>query len=574
MKNEARISASLWIAVILLLLVLYVDVALRLSYGLQSVFDEGFFFLFFKPDSVFTAYTRPLSLSGEVLKAFLPGVQEWDVLALRKLAFGLKGLGIVVLIFSSCYFVSKERKEKSLPALLSMVACIMLLGLSVMPSVVVNMNDEMVFIEAVVLSFCLLAVSSKRDWGRCVWVGLVGLFSFFGMLCNAPGGFMLGLLSVLFLALYNGYEKRKMLKTSLVLFIGIAVGVLVMHFAVISLGEVVDFIKAALTQTTSGGSASHHSLSKLAVRLLLDIRDLAIMLTMLCGISYLGGLVQRKTGKQWLTAIVGIVLFVILYKWQVKPQIKLAGVISWLVLLTCVVYGKKKENGESWNDVVLVSFFFLLPFGLSFGSNLGILSKAATFIVPWGLLIFFLSCLTKSQSKLFSKGLLAFMFIFILSGLVRGLVGRDDNTAAFVKERPIARMQLNKDQYAFYNEVYDILCNYGYHSQQDTILAFCFNEMTVVAMDAVPYTNDQLPEEFVLHSKENLVKPKYMVLSEWDEEVLMPFFEALDWEVSDTYDCYKLINNPDPESGWGMTQSSVYCLRKEVLFDDVQNINE
>lgn len=568
MKNEAKIGARVWIAVILLLLVLYIDAFLHLNYGLKSVFDEGFFFLFFKPEEVFTVFTKPLSLSGEVLKAFLPGVQEWDVLTLRRVSFGLKGLGIAMLILSSCYFVSKEREEKSLSALLSLVACIMLMGLFVLPSVVVNMNDELVFVEAIVLSFCLLAVSSKKDWGRCLWVGLVGLFSLFGMLCNAPGGFMLCLLSSLFLVLYNGYDKKKLFKTLLAQFAGLVLGVLVMHFAVISIGGVVDFVKAALMQTTSGGNASHHSLSQLVLRMLFDARDCVIILTLLCGISYLCGLVQRKIGKRWLTAIVGIVLFVVLYKWQAKPEIKFAGIVTWIVLMTCVVYGKKKENGGSWNDVVLVVFLFLLPFGLSFGSNLGILTKAATFILPWGVLIFVLSYVTRIQNRLFSNGILVFVFALVLFGHARGLARRNhSNTDVFSKEYPIARMQLNKDQFAFYNEVHGILSDYDYRSGQDTILGFCFNEMTIVAMDAVPYTNDQLPEEFALHPKNELVEPRFMILSEWDEEVLKPFFKSLAWKFPEGYDCYKLVNNPDPDSGYNKTQSTLYCRKKEQHFD-------
>lgn len=568
MKSEAKIRGSIWIVVILLFLVLYVDVFLHLNYGLQSVFDEGFFFLFFKPEDAFTVFTRPLSLSGEVLKAFMPGIQEWDVLTLRRVAFGLKGLGIAVLIFSSCYFVSKDRKEKSVVSLLSLAACIMLMGLFVMPSVVVNLNDELVFVEAIVMSFCLLAVSSKKDWGRCLWTGLVGLFSFFGMLCNAPGGFMLCLLSFLFLALYNGYDKKKLFKTSLAQFVGLVLGVLLMHFAVISLGGVVDFVKAALMQTTSGGNASHHSLSILVLRMLFDARDCVIILTLLCGISYLCGLVQRTIGKQWLTVIVGIVLFVVLYKWQAKPEIKFADIVTWIVLMTCVVYGKKKENGGSWNDVVLVLFLFLLPFGLSFGSNLGILTKAATFILPWGVLIFVLSYVTRLQNRLLSNGILVFVFALILMGHARGLARRDNtDTNAFSKEYPIARMQLNKNQFAFYNEVHDILSEYNYRSGQDTILGFCFNEMTIVAMDAVPYTNDQLPEEFALHPKNELVEPRFMILSEWDEEVLKPFFKSLDWKFPEGYDCYKLVNNPDPNSGYNKTQSTLYCRKEDHNFD-------
>ena len=132
----------------------------------------------------------------------------------------------------------------------------------------------------------------------------------------------------------------------------------------------------------------------------------------------------------------------------------------------------------------------------------------------------------------------------------------------FEAERPIARMNLSHNQKAFYEEVHTILSKYGYKGKQDTLLGFCFNEMTVVAMDAIPYTNDQQPEEFLLHDLENLPYPKYMILSEWDSIVLYDRLLELNWDFPVAYDYYKLENNPDPNSGYNMTQSMIYCRKQ------------
>ena len=134
-------------------------------------------------------------------------------------------------------------------------------------------------------------------------------------------------------------------------------------------------------------------------------------------------------------------------------------------------------------------------------------------------------------------------------------------------------MQLNTNQKNFYDEVYDNLNDYGYISGNDTLLGFCFNEMTVIAMDAIPYTNDQQPEEFLMHSKEKLIKPNFMILSEWDEKVLSPFFESLEWDFPESYDVIKLKNNPDHNSGWGLNQSILYCLKKRRKCSNLDNIS-
>lgn len=289
-------------------------------------------------------------------------------------------------------------------------------------------------------------------------------------------------------------------------------------------------------------------------------------LVMLCGITYLCGLIQHELGKKWLTIVVGVVLFVIMYKWQVKPEIKIVSIVTWMVLMSWVIMRDAQPDVRIWDDkIILVLFLFLMPMAISVGSNLGFMNKATTFIVPWGVLLYFLSDMTTNSNKLFSVGILVFVFSLILFGHCRGLLLQQHDDAVFADEYPIARMQLNENQFGFYKEVYDVLNDYGYKSQQDTILGFCFNEMTIVAMDAVPYTNDQLPEEFLLHDKGMCVKPTFMILSEWDVEVLKPFLTLLVGEIAEEYDVFKLKNNPDPDSGYSMTQSTLYCLKNRRI---------
>ena len=291
-------------------------------------------------------------------------------------------------------------------------------------------------------------------------------------------------------------------------------------------------------------------------------------LTILCGVAFVSDLVYRKCDRIWLAALVGFVLFVILYKWQVKPGIGFASIVSWLLLMNLLLLTKDKKNVVNWNDLILVMFLWLLPFGQSLGSNLGFLYKSTVFIMPWGVLLFFMYYLTKQTNQLFAKGILAFVFTLVLFNNIRGMARQDNSdTVAFAKEYPIARMQLNKDQYSFYEEVYGIMEDYDYRSKMDTVLAFCFNEMTVVAIDAIPYTSDQLPNEFLLHDKNKLVRPTFMILSDWDLDVLESLFEELGWDYPNAYDRYELIHNPDPNAGYSMTQSTLFCLkdRRSVL---------
>lgn len=562
-----RISVIFWSAVVLFLLALYGYIYVHLENDLKTIFDEGIFFLGLKFGSSFVVQAPSLSLCGAVEKAFFPCIEDLDVLALRRLAFGVKGIGMTFLLISSCFFLYKDRKEKQLSSYLVMVACILLMGLFVMPSVVISSNDMALFFEMTSLSFCLLTVSTTKKAWEYVCMGLTGLSCFFAMLVMPPGGVMIGVLCFLFLIFYRGFDKKKLLEVFFGMFSGVAIGVVIMHLFVISLPEVAAFIKQALDSTSDGANSSHHSLANLFVQFLLNIRDLIMTVTILCGVAFVSDLVYRKCGRIWLAVLVGVLLFVILYKWQVKPGIGFASIVSWLLLMTLLLLTKDKKNVVNWNDVALVMFLWLLPFGQSLGSNLGFLYKSTVFIMPWGVLLFFMYYLTKQTNQLFAKGILAFVFALVLFNNIRGMARQDNSdTVAFAKEYPIARMQLNKDQYSFFEEVYGIMEDYDYRSKMDTVLAFCFNEMTIVAIDAVPYTSDQLPNEFLLHDKNKLVRPTFMILSEWDLDVLETLYEELGWNYPDAYDRYELINNPDPNAGYSMTQSTLFCLKDRRRF--------
>ena len=530
-----------------------------LNKDLKSIFDEGFFFLLFKPRETFTAYTQPLSLGGDVLKAFIPGIERYDILSLRRVSFFMKIMGLAALIPSSIVFVKKQKDPVSSPSYWVLVPCILLFGLIVIPSVVVGVNDELLFFEMIVLSLGLLAVTTEGKWGKAVLVCLIGMISFLAMLCNAPGGGMLFLLTVLFVSFYPGVRWGGLVKTGCLALFGMLLGVGVMHWMIIPIPDSLVFIKDALTQTANTGAAAHHSLARLIVSTFLNVRDLIITVVSLLGITYVSHLFGRYTKKGWMEILVGMVLFTIYYQWQVKPGVGFSNVMTWLFLMAVMTGVKNKTL--STKDWVLLLFLFLLPFGLSMGSNLGFLYKAKTVIVPWGILLFFMLDLIKVKKPSYSSILFLFVFVLIMMDPGRYLVGcltRD--SYRFEQERPIARMHLSKPQYDFYNEVYDVMDDYGYKSQRDTVLGFCFNEMTVVAIDAIPYTNDQYPEEFLLNQGA-MSRPSFLILGKWDKIVVSGFMNSLGWRLEEDYDMYPLKTMPDPDAGYEDAKSTLYCLK-------------
>lgn len=531
-----------------------------LAYNLQSVYDEGFFYV----TSVFAhqpiADTQPLTLAQDAINTLVPNIRQYDVLALRQYGFLAKSIAFLFLIFCSCFYVYRRHKEKRIHIYLALIASYLLLGTHLLPGDLINMNDVILILITAAFSLCLLCSAISKSYIRYIGVTLIGIVATFTLLCNLPAGCMLIALCGLFLILDDGYSHKKLLSTALFGILGLALGLCLTHFFIISLQDCFEFLRKGITQTTGGGRASHHSLTRVILVIFFGIRDLTITTLLLCGITYIGKIFQQKFNKDWLTIPLALICFFIIYKWQVKPGMTIASILCWqtIMFLTYHLRSKALDN----KTLLLIIFSFILPIGVVFGTNTSIIGKAMACGTPWGLLLFYMYYQARPEVRKYTIAGFAIVACCLLSQVNYSLLFAKQEKLHFDAETPIARMNLNHNQKAFYDEVYAILSDYGYKGKQDTLLGFCFNEMTVVAMDAVPYTNDQQPEEFLLHDLENLPCPKYMIFSEWDSIVLYNRMTELNWDFPDAYDYYKLENNPDPNSGYNMTQSMIYCRKQ------------
>jgi hypothetical protein len=270
--------------------------------------------------------------------------------------------------------------------------------------------------------------------------------------------------------------------------------------------------------------------------------------------------------KKWMVYVVLSLLFIILVKWMIKPQMYFASIITWFVVMYFI--SVHNSNKVYRNEVCLILFLFLLPLGSTIGTNSNLLLKSLQNILPWGVMLPILYVKGKELNpklvRMLFVGFLAYVLITThsLKTVQDTMTRQPENCYKFTQESPIARMNLNVHQAMFYDEVYETLKNNGYIARKDTLLGFCFNEMTIVAMDAIPYTNDQLPEEFLRHELSTKPAPSYMILSEWDSVILYDHFQQLDWNFPYGYKKYKLSTNADPNSGYTMTQSTIYIKQK------------
>ncbi len=315
MKKLALSGAIIvWSLAIVCLIFLYVNAYLCLNTDLKSIFDEGFFFMNRKTATDFAIYSHPFVFESELWRAVFPNVGEWDILTHRRVAFGLELAGLVIIVLSSCFFFGKNGR-KSLPFMLSLIACVLLVGLfDLAGGEIGNGHECLIFIETLVVSLSLLTVSVNKDWMKSVLVTCVGFVGVFAVLCNEPGGGLFFLISVLFLIFYDGFNTKRMFAIFAWILLGVVLALLVMNSFVVSFSDCFDVFKQAISHTT-GDKATHHSLGGLLLSIPFAARDLVMTVTALLGVSYVYRLIKDKTAKRWISIVIGIVLFFILYKW-------------------------------------------------------------------------------------------------------------------------------------------------------------------------------------------------------------------------------------------------------------------
>ncbi len=555
MNEKSKVLTIIWTLVVAFLTFICIYEYRSLSNNLQSIYDEGFFYIITVCANQSVTSTPLLSLAMDLITALIPNIEQLDILSMRQYAFITKAVALIFLILSSCIYIYQCYSEKHCYTYLSLIASYLLIATALLPSIVFNVNDVVLILVSLTFSFCLLySAFSNKIIQYCIVV-LIGIVAFFMLLCNMLAGCMLILFCIMYLALRNNLNVYKIMYTLLCGLLGIIIGIGITHFCVISIEDCYEFLQNAITKTTNGGRASHHSLTKVVLVILLGIRDLSITTLVLCGITYVCRIIHKHINKDWLTILVAFICVFIVYKWQIKPTLTIASVLCWLMIMFLNCHMQLKDLKK--NEILLILFAFMLPIGSVFGTNTSIIGKALLCGAPWGFLVFYLYYLLHPKMlKYFLAGIT--IIVFFLLGPIISNITKEEADLHFDYEKPIARMNLTIDQKNYYEEVYQVLSKSGYVGRRDTVLGFCFNEMTVVAMGAIPYTSDQQPEEFLLHNINCLPSPKHIILSEWDSIVLYDYFSRLDWNFPNGYHYYKCTYNPDPNADYSMTQSMIY----------------
>ena len=191
------------------------------------------------------------------------------------------------------------------------------------------------------------------------------------------------------------------------------------------------------------------------------------------------------------------------------------------------------------------------------GANLPLGVKIGWFIVPWVLLAWRLGI--DEENKLFRRELLIALSVVLLMGTVRQ-AALIDSTQTIVDQGSLKGMRLNSAQEEHFKRVEDIMKNYHYQRGESVVFSTQLSMATLCYLESVPCGLFFQPTDFVAHVSDNLPKPDFLFLCNYDEFVADKVLKDLPWGWPEEFDKYE-VGTPEAKSPGYSTERCLYCRR-------------
>jgi len=420
--------------------------------------------------------------------------------------------------------------------------------------VVLNYVPMQAFLTIIATYTCALFLHEKKLALKVVcllfWGGALGV-SIFVIL---PSTILLWLCSFLVL-FFTSPMKKYVINYTLLLLLGGWIGILYVHLFVCDLDRVIEAMTFTAHYITKVGYG--YSPLSIVLQVGLFIRDYLFIILFYIGAFFLA------TRIEILNTFVGglcyILMILILNHYQIKPTITPAMILSSVVFLPFLFSSKKKD----WKQVVTFLFMFSFPIIASIGTNTYLGSRMICFTAPW--------ILYMSNNNVPKYTLLASVIVLLLSpslSYTKKTINRDD-TYHFTKGRAsFAKLSLTNEQVQYYDNVYDIMSQYGFKAHQSVVFTTEYDYATVYAFEAELSSNFYQKNNFLHVDRSVMRQPDFIFLSKWDKDVLGKELAEMPWGYPEKYDEYYVGTPESPDFPWDSNRW-LYC-RKPEKIDEIQ----
>ena len=519
-----------------------------LSFNIDSLFDEGFLYVFVQ--DALNGHIDGSTQWANMMVAFLPQSICASVLAMRKIGW------LVSVISAIIFFLITQRATETVKEKIFYFILVLFMMLPCMGGIMMHYNEISQFMLIISCATLYRLCTGENKYKNIIWAILTGLLITFALFAILPSAVIIGGCSVLLVLICYWNQKNDMLLYLTGGIMGIGLALLVVQLCVADLSTIYERMTAT-AQTITTLNRGYDPIS-FAVKILLFLRDFSFCVFVIIGVYAFS---KWITGwSKWLAFGVYAVALWLYSRYQVKPNLTLPMLMSMLWVVP--IYAYAQEKGSSMNiknvfsfDNVFILFLIAFPLLASIGTNVYLGGKMAYFLVPWALLMLKLKNI--QHDTLFrNAGLLVISLILILS--FRGKLGSFDYHSPQVQSGGFAGLHMTEAQYQHFTLVDSIVSQYDFKRNESVVFSTQLSSVTMSYIEGVPYGNYFQPMDFFANSDTGKEKPDFIFLCKYDIDVAGETIRKMNWGWPDEFDEY-YIGTPETVVTGYPTERWLYC---------------
>lgn len=422
------------------------------------------------------------------------------------------------------------------------------------------------FLLCVALSAFLIYAKIEKEAVKRAMLVIAGFAGGLSLFVIMPGGALTLLCFAIVVILLNRGNLRNGFLQLAFGVIGVAISLAYLHFFICNLKDVLDAMSFTATYFTKSGY--HYDPLSFVTAIGLFLRDCIFIFVFYCGAYYIAGKFNFPKFK-WISGVIYLALIFVYTYYQKKPVISSAMFFSSLVVIPFVFdnLGKLSLKDVFSEMGVINAFLFCFPLIASMGTNTALSGRIGCFIISWCFIWFGVE---SSEESVKPKWYVTFAaLLIILLPAVKGAVStlRDtENCVHFEKGNPdFAKLYINERQKDYFDNVYDLMKEYGYKENGSVVFTAQFDYATILAFNAKLSSNFHQINNFLYWDKSQMIKPDFIILSGWDETVIGEELAKTGWGWPEEFDAY-VMGTPETTvlTSADIEQRTVYC-RKYLL---------
>ena len=562
MKKSITISNSPYLLLLILAIIVLIIRFFTLNKGFFSFYDEAYFLL----------------KAREVADGIITGKSQWNFLAVHWFPFWdlsdaiySRAAGNILAIFAAIIATVSSSVSFGKKHWLKFLSVSLLVYLSIGGQIsYVNMQA---FLLCIALSAFLVYAKSEKEIIKRAMLVIAGFAGGLSLFVILPGGALTLLCFAIVVILINRRNIKKGFLQLAFGVIGVVISMAYMHFFICNLKDVLDAMSFTATYFTKSGY--HYDPLSFATAIGLFLRDCIFIFVFYCGAYYLAGKFNFQKFK-WIGGVFYLALIFVYTYYQKKPVISSAMFFSSLVVIPFVFdnLGKLSLKEVFSKKGIINSFLFCFPLIASMGTNTSLSGRISCFIISWCFIWFGAESSEDSAKPKWYVTLAAILIILFPS--IKGTVStlRDtENCVHFEKGNPdFAKLYINEKQKEYFDNVFDLLKDYGYQEDSSIVFTAAFDYATVLAFNAKLSSNFHQINNFLYWEKSKMLKPDFIILSGWDETVIGEELKETGWGWPEEFDAYDM-GTPETTiiTSADIEQRTVYCRKSQKSTIQVGN---